>query len=79
MVCDWRSFGLRSAFLVYCYVEIEGLWMHCKFRKLLLLSSQGVSEQEKIPVISRDQDVDRYLAVFLTLGFELNTTQTSVS
>lgn len=43
-----------------------------------LLPSPGVSEQEKIPVISRDQVVDRYLAVFLTLGFELNTLETLV-
>ncbi len=35
-------------------------------------------QQEKIPVISRDQVVDRYLAVFLTLGFELNTLETLV-
>ncbi len=80
-----------DCFSTWCLIGVALVWdqlswstVMCKLRACGCTESFANScqvqecQQEKIPVISRDQVVDRYLAVFLTLGFELNTLETLV-
>ncbi len=80
-----------DCFSTWCLISVALVWdqlswstVMCKLRACGCTESFTNScqvqecQQEKILVISRDQVVDRYLAVFLTLGFELNTLETLV-